>query len=52
MSKNEKNLFEGINKERLEKALSFLYSTPEIRVKVTLIPKEKNKNIRKKEETC
>lgn len=36
----EKNLFEGISKERLEKALSFLYSTPEIRVKVTLKEKE------------
>jgi len=51
MGKNEKNLFEGVSKERLEKALSLLYSTEEFEVKVTLKPKE-NKNKGKKEKTC
>ncbi|WP_317437471.1 hypothetical protein [Thomasclavelia spiroformis] len=41
MGKNEKNLFEGVSKERLEKALSLLYSTEEFEVKVKLIPKNK-----------
>lgn len=47
----ERNLFEGVSKERLEKALSILYSTPKVEVKVKLknekeqgipAPKEKN----------
>lgn len=36
----ERNLFEGVSVERLEKALSILYSTPKIDVKVTLKEKK------------
>lgn len=38
MKKN--NLFEGVDKTRLEKALSILYSTREVDVKVTLKEKK------------
>lgn len=38
MEKN--NLFEGVDKTRLEKALSILYSTREVDVKVTLKEKK------------
>lgn len=35
----ERNLFEGVNVERLEKAIGLLYSNDEVEVKVKLIPK-------------
>lgn len=50
----EKNLFEGIRVELLEEALSILYSTDKIKVKVKLIPKEKYKQEKSKsvEKSC
>lgn len=37
----ERNLFEGVSIERLEKALSLLYSNDEFEIKVKLTPKKK-----------
>lgn len=36
----ERNLFEGVSIERLEKALSLLYSNDEFEIKVKLTPKK------------
>lgn len=35
----ERNLFEGVDIKRLEKAIGLLYSNDEVEVKVKLIPK-------------
>ena len=44
MSK-KKDLFEGLSKERLEKALSILYSNEEFDVRVKLTLKEEYRNL-------
>lgn len=36
----ERNLFEGVSIERLEKALSLLYSNDEFEIRVKLTPKK------------
>lgn len=36
----ERDIFEGLSKERLERALSILYSNEDFDVRVKLIPKE------------
>lgn len=38
----ERNLFDGVSLERMEKALSILYSSEEVKVKVKLKPKDEH----------